>query len=89
MFGFCKRKKLEKQLMDELKSLAGVTEFPASDKKDIDELLATYNKGEFALISLAVLAKMGTIQKYPDLYRKWDSVIMKYHMMGLFPKWKV
>ena len=52
---FTKKYQLEKQLMAEIKSYAGVNEFPLNDAKIISQLLVAYNKGEpfvgFAIMS--------------------------------------
>lgn len=84
---FSKKLKLERQLMEEIKSYAGVYEFPNDDAKEISKLLAAYNKGN-GYLALAIMAGMDTLEKYPDLCNNWDELMIQYKKLGLFPKWK-
>lgn len=89
MFGLCTKYKLEKQLMKEIKEYAGVKEFPWNDAKVFAKLISVYNKGDKALIVMAVMANLETLSQYPNLEEKWDDIMIKYKKLGLFPKWDI
>ena len=83
-----KKHKLEKQLMEELKAAAGVGDaFPKEDALNLGRLLSWYNTGHtnFAYNMLAY----ETMEKYPGLVKQWDSIIVKYKKLGLFPKYNI
>ena len=80
-----KKAKLEKQLMEEIKSLAGVNEFPYEDAASISNMLTNYNRNNI----LGVMANFSTLEKYPNLYDNWDELMLKYKRLGLFPNWDV
>ncbi|MBR0508235.1 MAG: hypothetical protein IJJ86_06460 [Clostridia bacterium] len=83
-----KKLKLERQLMEEIKRYANVTEFPPSDARVIADFLNAYNRGN-AFIMLTGPSAVGTLEKYPSLYRNWDNLMIKYKKLGLFPNWSV
>ena len=85
---FFKRAKLERQLMEEIKSYAGVSEFPNNDAKAIADFLTSYNRGN-EFVMLAVFRASSTLEKYPYLYKNWDNLMIKYKKLGLFPKWNI
>lgn len=85
---FFKRAKLERQLMKEIKNYAGVTEFPYNDAKVIADFLSAYNRGK-EFVMLATFSASNTIEKYPNLYRNWDDIMIKYKKLGLFPNWDI
>ena len=90
LFGKSKQEKqLEQQMMEEIKSFAGVSEFPFEDAKVIANLLATYEKGDKNQLNLVIMSAIDTIDKYPTLADNWDELMIKYKKLGLFPKWKV
>lgn len=83
-----KKYKLKNQLMEELKAAAGVGEsFPYEDAVKLGRLLSWYDTGHtnFAYNMLAYK----TIEKYPELVKQWDSIIVKYKKLGLFPKYNI
>lgn len=89
LFGlFGKRAKLEKQMMEEIKQLAGVTAFPYEDARIISNIISAYNKGNDE-ISIAIMLLGGTLEKYEGLANGWDEMTRKYKKLGLFPNWKV
>ena len=75
--------------MEEIKTLADVDDFPWEDAKVIAKLLAAYNRGDNSLVTLAIMGSMETLDKYPRLSSNWDDVMIKYHNLGLFPKWDI
>lgn len=83
-----KKAKLEKELMAEIKTLAGVNEFPLDDAKTIAELVARYNNNANVVV-LLVMSASSVLEKYPNLYDNWDNLMVKYKKLGLFPKWNV
>lgn len=83
-----KRLKLEKQLMQEIKTYAHVSDFPISDAKVIADLIVAYNRGD-GFVELGIMAAMSTLDKYPNLCQEWDNLMIKYHKLGLFPKWNI
>jgi len=83
-----KKAKLEKALMEEIKVLAGVSEFPLEDAKVIAQLVGRYNNSS-AIVLLAMMSAMSVLEKYPNLYENWDNLMKKYKKLGLFPKWDV
>ncbi len=85
---FFKKAQLERQLMDEIKSYAGVTEFPTKDAQILANTISAYGKGN-AFITFAMMSAYDVIEKYPNLYNNWDDLMMKYKKLGLFPKWEV
>lgn len=85
---FLKKTKLERQLMEEIKSFAGVKEFPYDDAKALAEFLTAYNKGK-VFVSLAAMKAFSTLEKYPNLLHNWDAIMIKYKKMGLFPNWDI
>ena len=85
---FTKRNQLERQLMEEIKSYAGVKEFPYEDAKVISDFLVAYNKGN-DFIDFAAFSALDTIDKYPNLSSNWYDLLIKYKKLGLFPKWKI
>ena len=85
---FTKRAKLERQLMEEIKSFAGVDEFPYEDAKVISDFLVAYNKGS-DYVSLAAFSALDVIDKYPNLGNNWDELMIKYKKLGLFPNWNI
>ena len=87
--GKVSRGKLEKELMTELKELAGVKYFPWEDAKEISTVLAAYTDGNSGKIGLALMMFINTLEKYPRLCSEWDSVMIKYHKKGLFPNWNI
>ena len=90
MFGLSKREKLEKQLMSEIRDLAGVVSFPLEDAKAISKLITVgYKRGDQDLINLGVMATHSTLEKYPNLLENWDELMIKYHKLGLFPNWHI
>lgn len=90
MFGLSKTEKLEKQLMNEIRELAGVASFPLEDAQAISKLLTMgYKRGDKDLIQLGIMATYSTLEKYPKLFENWDELMIKYHKMGLFPKWEI
>jgi len=80
-----KKAKLEKALMEEIKVLAGVSEFPLEDAKVIAQLVGRYNNSS-AIVLLAMMSAMSVLEKYPNLYENWDNLMKKYKKLGLFPK---
>ena len=88
MFG-SKQRKLEKQLMSEIRELAGVDSFPLEDAQAISKLMMAYKRGDKDLINIGIMATYSTISKYPKLLENWDDVMIKYHKLGLFPKWEI
>lgn len=77
-----KKIKLEKELINEIKTAAGINYFPDEDAKKISEMLASYNRGPFfAHVDLNIL------EKYPNLYKNWDSILSKYIKLGIFKNW--
>ena len=86
MFG--KRAKLERQLMQEIKDLAGVSAFPYEDARIIADIVNAYNKGNDA-IGFAIMMLGGTLEKYEGLANDWDNLMIKYKKLGLFPNWNV
>lgn len=89
MFNLSNKEKLEKQLMAELKELAGVEDFPWEDAQVLSKLLAAYDRGDTTLVMLAVTGSESTLEKYPKLYDNWDDLMIKYHKLGLFPNWNI
>ena len=83
-----KRVKLERQLMKEIKSYAGVVEFTNDDAKAIADFLTAYNRGK-EFVMLAAFRASRTLEKYPYLYKNWDDLMIKYKKLGLFPKWDI
>jgi hypothetical protein len=75
-------------MIAEIKALAKVDEFPYEDSKAISDLLVAYNKGD-PFVMLQMMTAIGTLEKYPELIKNWDSLMMKYKSLGLFPKWNV
>lgn len=87
LFGKSKREKqLEQELINEIKSFAGVSEFPYEDAKTISDLLVAYGKGN-NYVDLAMYSAVDVIEKYPNLCDNWDALMIKYKKMGLFPRW--
>ena len=83
-----KKHKLKKQLMEELRVAAGVGDsFPYEDAVNLGRLLSWYDTGRtnFAYNMLAY----ETMEKYPELVKHWDSIILKYKELGLFPKYNI
>ena len=90
LFGKSKRERqLEQQLTEEIKALAGVSEFPLDDAKVFANLLSVYEKGNLDLVSLTLYSAIDVIDKYPTLADNWDSLMIKYKKLGLFPRWNV
>ena len=85
---FFRKLKLERQLMDEIKKYADVTEFPNNDAKVIADFLSSYDQGK-ERVMLAALSASNTIAKYPNLYRNWDNIMIKYKKLGLFKNWDI
>lgn len=85
---FFRRLKLERQLMNEIKSYAGVKEFPNNDAKKIADFLMSYDRGK-EYVMLAALSASDTIEKYPNLYKNWDRLMIKYKKLGLFENWDI
>lgn len=85
---FFKKAKLERQLMDEIKTYAGVKEFPLDDAKVISNYISAYNKGN-TFIGMYMFSSLSVIEKYPKLFQNWDALMIKYKKLGLFPNWKV
>ena len=85
---FFKRAKLERQLMEEIKSYAGVKDFPYGDAKAIADFLSVYDRGKESVL-MAAFSASRTIEKYPSLYRNWDNLMIKYKKLGLFPNWDI
>ena len=87
---FFKKSKLEHQMMEEIKSSAGVEEFPLEDAKTIAEILTSYGRGqEFVTLAFFSSKNMAIFDKYPKLGDNWDNIMLKYKKLGLFPKWEV
>ena len=85
---FFKKVKLEKALMAEIKSLAGVSDFPLDDAKSIARLLGSYDKGK-SMVMITMMSCASVLEKYPDLYQNWDDLMIKYKKLGLFPNWDI
>ena len=85
---FFKKAKLERQLMEEIKSYAGVKEFPYNDAQAIAKFLTAYDRGKESVM-IAVFSASRTIEKYPSLYNNWDRLMIKYKKLGLFPNWDI
>ena len=85
---FFKKAKLERQMMEEIKTYAGVHDFPNNDAKAIADFLTAYNRGN-EFVMLAVFSASRTLEKYPYLYRNWDNLMIKYKKLGLFPNWHI
>ena len=85
---FTKKYQLGKQLMAEIKSYAGVNEFPLNDAKIISQLLVAYNKGE-PFVGFAIMSSLNTLEKYPNLADNWDNLMIKYKRKGLFNRWNI
>ena len=85
---FTKKYQSEKQLMAEIKSYAGVNEFPLNDAKIISQLLVAYNKGE-PFVGFAIMSSLSTLEKYPNLADNWDNLMIKYKRKGLFNRWNI
>jgi len=83
-----KKRKLEKALMEEIKVLAGVSEFSLEDAMVIGQLVARYNNSN-EIVMMTMLSSMSVLEKYPNLYENWDNLMIKYKKLGLFPKWNV
>ena len=83
-----KKSKLEKELMEEIKSLAGVDVFPVYDARVLSDLLVAYGKGG-AFIDAALMNSLRVFDKYPNLNDNWDNLMIKYKKLGLFPKWEI
>ncbi len=89
---FLKKAKLERQLMDEIKTYAGVKEFPWDDAKILSNYLASYDKGmDYQRVFgwHETSKAFSTLEKYPNLLRNWDALMIKYKKLGLFPKWDI
>lgn len=85
---FFKKAKLEKQLMNEIKSYAKVENFPYDDAKVLGDFLAAYKKGN-AYVNFQAITALDTLEKYPELCDAWDQLMIKYKKQGLFPNWDV
>ena len=80
---FFKKAKLERQLMNEIKSLAGVDEFPYNDAKTIAKLLVAYNRGK-VYVNLVMISAIDVLEKYPNLCDNWDNTMIKYKKTWAF-----
>ena len=85
---FFKKAKLERELINEIKTYAHVEAFPERDSKVISDFLVSYKKGN-EYMAFEALRALNTLEKYPDLYKVWDDLMKKYKKLGLFPKWRV
>lgn len=85
---FLKKAKLQRQLIEEIKSYAGVLEFSQDDAKVISNYISAYEKGN-TFIGMYMFSSLSVIEKYPKLFQNWDALMIKYKKLGLFPNWKV
>jgi len=82
------KSKLEKQLMEEVLAYAGAKYLPFEDAKALSNLIAAYDKGS-AFILLAMPTSYDVLEKYPNLYKNWDNMMIRYKKQGLFPNWDI
>jgi len=83
------KKRLEEQLMEEMKALAGVILFPFKDATTVANLLAAYEDGGLDLIEFQMMGSMFFFDRYPNLADEWDDLMIRYHNRGLFPNWNI